>query len=62
MASWTWAVIRDKLDCTDSFIDRWGKRIVERPAGLFSRHAEQVPPSPILGGTHLGVERELQTQ
>lgn len=37
-------VIRDKLDCTDSFIDRWGKRFVqERLARLFSRHAGQVP-------------------
>jgi transposase len=43
-AGHTWAVIRDKLDCTDSFIDRWGKRFVqERLAGLFSRHAGQVP-------------------
>jgi transposase len=36
----TWAAIRDKLDCTDSFIDRWRKRFVqERLAGLFSRDA-----------------------
>src|SRR5450755_4789402 len=36
----TWAAIRDKLDCTDSFIDRWSKRfLAERLAGLFSRHA-----------------------
>jgi hypothetical protein len=36
----TWAAIRDKLDCTDSFIDRWRKRFVqERLAGLSSRHA-----------------------
>ncbi|MEO6923141.1 MAG: helix-turn-helix domain-containing protein, partial [Bryocella sp.] len=35
----TWAAIRAKLDCTDSFIARWGKRFVqERLAGLFSRH------------------------
>lgn len=40
----TWAVIRGKLDCTDSFIARWGKRFMqERLAGLFSRHAGQVP-------------------
>jgi transposase len=40
----TWAVIRDKLDCTDSFIDRWSKRFAqERLAGLFSRHAGQLP-------------------
>ena len=40
----TWAVIRDKLDCTDSFIDRWSKRfLAERLAGLFSRHAGQLP-------------------
>jgi hypothetical protein len=33
-----------KLDCTDSFIDRWGKRFAaERLAGLFSRHAGQLP-------------------
>jgi transposase len=40
----TWAAIRDKLDCTDSFIDRWSKRfLAERLAGLFSRHAGQLP-------------------
>jgi transposase len=40
----TWAAIRDKLDCTDSFINRWGQRFVqERLAGLFSRHAGQAP-------------------
>src|ERR1035438_6007195 len=39
-----WAAIRDKLDCTDSFIDRWSKRfLAERLAGLFSRHAGQLP-------------------
>jgi hypothetical protein len=43
-AGQTWAVIRDKLDCNDSFIDRWSKRFVqEHLAGLFSRHAGQVP-------------------
>ncbi len=39
-AGHTWAEIRDKLDCNDAFIDRWGKRFgQERLAGLFSRHA-----------------------
>lgn len=43
-AGHTWAEIRDKLDCTDSFIDRWSKRFAsERLAGLFSRHAGQLP-------------------
>ena len=43
-AGHTWAAIRAKLDCTDSFIDRWSKRFVgERLAGLFSRHAGQLP-------------------
>jgi transposase len=43
-AGQTWATIRDKLDCTDSFIDRWSKRFAaERLAGLFSRHAGQLP-------------------
>jgi len=43
-AGHTWAVIREKLDCPDSFIDRWSKRFVqERLAGLFSRHAGQAP-------------------
>jgi transposase len=38
----TWAQIREKLSCDDSFIDRWSKRfIAERLAGLFSRHAGQ---------------------
>lgn len=36
----TWADIRAKLDCSDSFIDLWSKRFAaERLAGLFSRHA-----------------------
>ena len=40
----SWASIRAKLDCTDSFIARWSKRFVaERLAGLFSRHAGQLP-------------------
>jgi transposase len=43
-AGQTWALIRDKLDCSDSFISRWGKRFrEERLAGLFSRHAGQAP-------------------
>jgi transposase len=43
-AGQTWASIRGKLDCTDSFIDRWSKRFAaERLAGLFSRHAGQLP-------------------
>src|SRR5260370_33861643 len=55
----TWAGIRDKLDCTDSFIDRWSKRfLAERLAGLFSRPAGQLPTTlnpagetPILEGS-----------
>ena len=40
----TWASIREKLDCPDSFIARWSKRFAsERLAGLFSRHAGQPP-------------------
>ncbi|TAM32786.1 MAG: IS630 family transposase [Rhodanobacter sp.] len=36
----TWAQIRGKLDCSDSYIDRWSKRFAtERLAGLFARHA-----------------------
>ncbi len=36
----TWAQIRAKLDCGDSYIDRWGKRFAaDRLAGLFSRQA-----------------------
>lgn len=36
----TWAEIRTKLDCADSFISRWSKRLeTERLAGLFARHA-----------------------
>ncbi len=42
-AGHTWAEVREKLDCPDSFIDRWYKRFVaERLAGLFSRHAGQL--------------------
>src|SRR5512144_1168450 len=36
----TWADIRAKLDCSDSYIDRWSKRFAaDRLAGLFARHA-----------------------
>ncbi len=36
----TWAEIRSKLDCSDSFIDRWSARFAqERLAGLFPRNA-----------------------
>jgi transposase len=35
----TWAEIRAKLDCSDSYIDRWSKRFaLDRLAGLFARH------------------------
>jgi transposase len=36
----TWAQIRDKLDCGDSYIACWSRRFVtDRLAGLFARHA-----------------------
>jgi transposase len=36
----TWAEIRTKLDCSDSYIARWSKRFADdRLAGLFARHA-----------------------
>jgi len=36
----TWAEVRAKLDCSDSYIDRWSKRFAaDRLAGLFARHA-----------------------
>jgi transposase len=36
----TWSDIRAKLDCGDSFIDRWSKRFAaDRLAELFTRHA-----------------------
>ncbi|WP_246312597.1 helix-turn-helix domain-containing protein [Pseudaquabacterium terrae] len=36
----TWAEIWAKLDCSDSYIDRWSKRLAaDRLAGLFARHA-----------------------
>src|SRR5450755_556575 len=36
----TWAAIRAKLDCNDSYIDRWSKRFAtDRLAGLFARYA-----------------------
>src|SRR3974390_3356264 len=55
----TWAQIREKLACNDSFIDIWSKRFAaERLAGLFSRHSGQRPSTltpeleaRILGGT-----------
>lgn len=35
----TWADIRAKLDCSDSYISRWSKRFeAERLAGLFARY------------------------
>jgi transposase len=35
----TWAQVRDKLGCNDSFIARWSERFEsQRLAGLFSRH------------------------
>lgn len=40
----TWADIRTKLDCSDSYINRWSSRFTsERLAGLFSRHAGREP-------------------
>jgi len=36
----TWAEIRAKLDCSDSYISRWSKRFdTERLAGMFARYA-----------------------
>lgn len=36
----TWAEVRAKLDCSDSYINRWSTRFaIDRLAGLFSRHA-----------------------
>jgi transposase len=36
----TWAEIREKLDCSDSYINRWSKRFAaDRLSGLFARHA-----------------------
>ncbi len=36
----TWAEVRAKLDCSDSYINRWTKRFgTDRLAGLFARHA-----------------------
>ena len=36
----TWAEIRTKLDCSDSYISRWSKRFAtDRLAGLFARHS-----------------------
>ena len=35
----TWAKIRAKLDCNDSYISRWSQRFaVDRLAGLFARY------------------------
>jgi transposase len=36
----TWAEVRTKLDCSDSYINRWSKRFeTDRLAGLFARHS-----------------------
>jgi len=38
--NFTWAEIREKLDCSDSYISRWSQRFAaDRLAGLFARHA-----------------------
>lgn len=43
----TWASIREKLGCNDSFIDRWSKRYrVQRLAGLFPRRAQRAACRP----------------
>jgi transposase len=63
-AGHTWASIREKLDCTDSFIARWSKRFAaERLGGLFSRHAGQLPTTltPALEARIAGVERKAAT-
>src|SRR5580658_2348034 len=40
----TWAEVRAKLDCSDSYIARWSKRFEsERLGGLFSRHTGREP-------------------
>jgi hypothetical protein len=57
----TRAQIRTKLCCTDAFIDRWSKRFrEERLAGLFSRHAGQLPSmlTPALEARILGSRRK----
>jgi hypothetical protein len=39
----TWAQIRAKLDCGDSYIARWSQRFAaDRLAGLFARYAGRV--------------------
>src|ERR1700722_3980636 len=63
-AGHTWAWIREKLDCRDSFIDRWNKRFrgrtpgraVQSPRGAVADHAHAGA-----GGAHSGVERQAQT-
>src|SRR5260370_42523746 len=43
----TWAAIRDKLDCTDSFIDRWSKRfLADRLAGVVYPPSGHVATAP----------------
>ena len=39
----TWAEVRAKLDCSDSYIDRWSKRFAaDLLSGLFTRHFVEV--------------------
>ena len=50
----TWAEIRAKLDCSDSYISRWSKRFAtDRLAGLFARHS---------GGERYKVTDRLEAQ
>lgn len=49
-----WLVIRDKLGCDTRFISRWrGRFILERLAGLFSRHA---------GRAHYKVDERMEAR
>lgn len=63
-AGHTWAVIREKLDCTDSFIARWSKRFVAERLGLVqsSRRSTALDADTRAGGADSRVERQAQTQ
>src|SRR5215472_15326898 len=60
-AGHSWAQIRDKLDCNDAFIDRWGKRFGrERLAGQSSCRARPAHADPEIGGADSGLDAKAQ--
>src|SRR5450432_1696805 len=57
----TWAEIRAKLDCSDSYIDRWSKCFAsERLAGLFARRTRALQGDRSHRGARVGMNHQAQ--